>query len=136
MQENPEKGVTFEKVITGVAKTIASPMIGKSGYHYIYVSTNLHNSSTPEQYQRAKKEAEDYLLSQVFKTSIVRPSMMYGRGKDGTTERGAQAILAKINPNSPSWCNRPIAVENVARTIGTIVADNTKQMIFKNGDIL
>ncbi|MFZ2531498.1 MAG: hypothetical protein WAX01_03900 [Streptococcus suis] len=135
MQENPEKGVTFEKVITGAAKTIASPMNGESGYHYIYVSTNLHNSSTPEQYRRAKKEAEDYLLSQVFKTSIVRPSMMYGRGKDGTTER-AQAILAKINPNSPSWCNRPIAVENVARTIGTIVADNTKQMIFENGDIL
>ncbi|MCQ8267334.1 NAD(P)H-binding protein [Streptococcus suis] len=135
VQENPQKGLTFEKVITGAAKAIASPMIGKSGYHYIYVSTNLQNNSTPEQYRKAKKEAEDYLLRQVFKTSIVRPSMMYGKGKVGTTEK-AQAILSKISPNSPSWLNRPIAVENVARTIATIVAGNTKQMIFENGDML
>lgn len=135
VQANPEKGLTFEKVITGAAKAIASPIVGKQDYHYIFISTNLQNNSTPEHYRKAKKEAEDYLLRQVFKTSIVRPSMMYGKGKVGTTEK-AQAILSKISPNSPSWLNRPIAVENVARTIATIVAGNTKQMIFENGDML
>ncbi|HEM3561789.1 TPA: NAD(P)H-binding protein [Streptococcus suis] len=135
VQENPEKGLTFETVITDAAKAIASPMVGKPDYHYIFISTNLQNKSTPEHYRRAKRKAEDYLQRQVFKTSIVRPSMMYGKGKDGTIEK-AQAILSKISPNSPSWFNQPIAVENVARTIATIVAGKTKQMIFENGDML
>lgn len=135
VQENPEKGLTFEKVITGAAKAIASPMVDKPDYHYIYVSTDLHGTATSDGYRKAKKAAEEYLLKQAFKTSIVRPSMMYGHGKEGTTER-AQAILAKLSPTSPTWRSQPIAVEKVAQTIVTIVSGATNQIVFENGDML
>ncbi|HFR3343527.1 NAD(P)H-binding protein [Streptococcus sp. P25B114] len=134
VKEEPEKGLTYDKVILGAAKVIADVMADKSDHHYIYVSTHLEGLATPEGYRKAKKEAEDYLLAQSFKTSIVRPSMMYGPGKAGTNER-AQAILEKMDPASPAWAGRPIAVEKVAQTIANIVNGKTDQTIFENDDM-
>lgn len=135
IREDPEKGLTYQHVIVDAAQVIAkTTQAAQPQAQMIFVSSNLDATSTPEGYRKAKAEAESLIKSYLEDVVIIRPTMMYGPGRQGTTER-AMAIRDKMDPNSPAWDNRPIPVAKVAQTISDVVTKGKAQAVYEVKDM-
>ena len=130
VRDDLEKGLTYQHVIFEAAKTIADAMEDLKDETFIYVSTNLNTNHTPEKYRQTKKETEDYLLNKAFSTVILRPVFMYGVSRPEKVAL-AEKILANLDQDSPAWEGRPILVDDVAKTIRTIILDGPEQQIYE-----
>lgn len=130
VREDLEKGLTYQHVIFEAAKTIADAMEDLKDKTFIYVSTNLNTNHTPEKYRQTKKETEDYLLNKAFSTVILRPGFMYGASSPEKVAL-AEKILGNLDQDSPAWEGRPILVDDVAKTIRTIILDGPEQQIYE-----
>lgn len=130
VREDLEKGLTYQHVIFEAAKTIADAMEDLKDETFIYVSTNLNTNHTPEKYRQTKKETEDYLLNKAFSTVILRPGFMYGASSPEKVAL-AEKILGNLDQDSPAWEGRPILVDDVAKTIRTIILDGPEQQIYE-----
>lgn len=130
VREDREKGLTYQHVIFEAAKTIADAMEDSKGKTFIYVSTNLNTDHTPEKYRQTKKETEDYLLNKAFSTVILRPGFMYGASRPEKVAL-AEKILGNLDQDSPAWAGRPILVDDVAKTIRTIILDEPERQIYE-----
>lgn len=130
VREDLEKGLTYQHVIFEAAKTIADAMEDLKDETFIYVSTNLNTDHTPEKYRQTKKETEDYLLNKAFSTVILRPGFMYGASSPEKVAL-AEKILGNLDQDSPAWEGRPILVDDVAKTIRTIILDGPEQQIYE-----
>lgn len=69
---------------------------------------------------RVLVEAEQWLLSQPFETVILRPSGIYGPGRDQLLTRIRQG-LAAVPRDAPHWSNR-IHIEDAARAVIHLMA--------------
>ncbi|MBJ8349974.1 SDR family oxidoreductase [Streptococcus zalophi] len=128
--EDPEKGITFDRVIYQSAKAIADEVAKSDVSRFIYVSVDLSNENNPKDYLKAKRESENYLTQQSFETTIFRPGLMYGPLKPSTVKL-AEKILKKLDKNSPSWSSRPLSVETVAKAIALVVSEGSKHSIYE-----
>ncbi|MBJ8326179.1 NAD(P)H-binding protein [Streptococcus pacificus] len=132
--EDPDKGITFDRVIYQAAKAIADEVAKSNVSRFIYVSVDLSNENNPKGYLKAKREAENYLGGKAFDTTIFRPGLMYGQAKPSTVTL-AEKILKNLDDNSPSWPNRPLSVKTVAKAIAQVVSEGSKKPIYEIDDM-
>ena len=77
LREFPQQGVTFESTqFDGVASTVDAARVNGISRFLLMSANGVKISGTP--YQQTKKRAEDFLIASGLKSTIFRPSVIFG----------------------------------------------------------
>lgn len=124
INEDPEKGLTFEKMHSEATRNVAEAAMGVGVQRFILMSANgVDDPTMPDTgYLRTKGEMEHIIMSRAFDWTIFRPSFIAGTsGRDeaqGFDDQFA-GIVDKF-PVLPSFGGgrfliQPVALKNVAQ---------------------
>lgn len=116
VEEQPETGITYEKMILGSAIVIGNEVKEAAIQKMVYISAGGAAPETPATYMKMKKAAENYLHSLPLDVTILRPGMLYGADKPETLieNEHIQQLLDDPNVYPGLKANRPLSVDVVA----------------------
>lgn len=118
IEEVPEKGITYDKMIYESAKIVAAQAVEAGVKRFVFISAAGGGPDTPAGYMNAKEKTEEHLASLGLSLVILKPGMIYGAESPGTTEE-AQALFQLIekDPHAASELRpkRPLPVVTVAK---------------------
>ena len=113
IEEIPEKGITFKKMILDAAKSVGTAAKTAGIEKFVFISAGAAAPETPESYMECKIAAEEFLKSLEFNLTILKPGLIYGEEKPETiVEQATIANLLddpyigpQIRPNRPLHVN-------------------------------
>jgi uncharacterized protein YbjT (DUF2867 family) len=117
IEENPELGQTFERMIFESARVVALAAKKAGVRRFVYLSAGAGAPETPPAYMENKLKAENFLRSLGLSLTILRPGLIYGSDKPETVQENEQIQYLLTDPHiGPHiWPNRPLPVESVAK---------------------
>ncbi|MCT3651560.1 NAD(P)H-binding protein [Elizabethkingia anophelis] len=118
LEEQPEKGLTYERMIFTTAKIAAITAKANGIDKFVYISASAGAPDTPAGYMQNKIAAEEFLQSAELKLdlTILKPAMLYGNDRPETVEEYEYLKTLLDNPilRDDLYPNRPLPVEAVA----------------------
>lgn len=117
IEEIPEKGITFKKMILDSAKSVGTAVKAAGIKKFVLISAGAAAPETPKAYMECKIEAEEFLKSLDFNLTILKPGLIYGEEKPETIIE--QATIANLlnNPDIGPQIrpNRPLHVNVISK---------------------
>lgn len=127
LHEEPEKGITYERMILEAAKTVGKLAKDHQIDHLVYISGGAAAPGTPAGYMKNKEAAESFLEKLGLKLTILKPAMLYGSDKPETIAENdeIQKMLDDPHIRIHLYPNRPLPVGSVAAVaIQALMNDN------------
>ncbi|MVM37538.1 NAD(P)H-binding protein [Spirosoma sp. HMF3257] len=117
IEEKPEQGLTFERVILESTRVVALAAKQKSIRRFVYLSASAGAPETPQTYMDNKVAAENFLRTLGFSLTILRPGLIYGSDKPETIIENEQIQQLLTDPHIGPHirAHRPLPVESVAK---------------------
>ncbi len=117
IDEKPEQGQTFERMIFESARVVALAAQKAGVRRFVYLSAGAGAPETPPAYMENKLKAENFLRSLGLSLTILRPGLIYGSDKPETVLENEQIqhLLTDLHIGPHIRPNRPLPVESVAK---------------------
>jgi len=117
VRERPERGVTFERV-NGNAAVLAADAAERTGVGtFVFLSAVEKPPLLDPAYLAAKRRAERAVLECSFRGVVLRPGLVYGRGRRVSVPVAALLRAVALVPvlGAKARLARPVPVERLAR---------------------
>jgi uncharacterized protein YbjT (DUF2867 family) len=126
IREKPERDITFERM-NGESTIVAAKAVVAAGVPTFVMMSASDAPPFFKRYIRAKRIAESFLEKQSFRSVIMRPGLVYGSQRKGST---AIALLTRAGSRIPLLGRfirkyRPVHVSELARAVINCVKDMT-----------
>lgn len=117
IEEQPDKGITYEKHIFQAAKVVADATRAHGIHTFVYISAGAGAPDTPQGYMLNKVAAENYINELDLSAVIMKPGLIYGIEKPETIEEHKAMAVLMEDPEVAPYIrpNRPLNVETIAR---------------------
>ncbi|MGA7160678.1 MAG: complex I NDUFA9 subunit family protein [Bacteroidota bacterium] len=131
LREFPKKGITFEGVHFLATKLLIDEAQKRGTPRFIQMSALGVRQGTRAKYQETKFRAEEYLKASGLRWTIFRPSLMFGKEKEGFMNfMGVLQDLLGMMPfvvpvlGDGRYRFQPVAVQNVSEGFVKAMADD------------
>lgn len=81
LKEQPKKGLTYQKMILDAAMIVGNASKNTAIERFVFLSANAGSPFIPKKYLENKQLAENYLKRLPFPLTVVRPGLLYGKGR-------------------------------------------------------
>lgn len=117
IEEIPEKGITFRKMILESAKIVGMAAKEAGIKKFVFISAGAAVPETPTGYMEFKIAAEEFLKTLDFDLTILKPGLIYGEERPETLFEQATIVNLLDNPDIGPQIrpNRPLHVNVVSR---------------------
>lgn len=126
IREFPRQGVTMDRLHVQATQAVLSAMRAVGVERIVYVSALRARPDAPSRYHRSKWAAECAVREQAPAWSILRPSIIVGRGGPGPNFVRQLADLIQKSPVVPVvgdglYLLQPVHIQDVARAVAACV---------------
>ncbi len=126
LRENPDKGVTFDRMHYQATRNMLAACLQAEVRRFVYVSANGAERGLPIPYFVSKTKAEVAVQASRLETVILRPSVIYGGGKDKMSFLKQLEDVFSWAPAVPYFTGEgfglaPVSAHEVALAIGAVL---------------
>lgn len=131
LRENPEKGITFEKVHYDIAKSLIESSNTVGVKKFVHMSALGADINSKSRYLKTKAMAEEYLIRSGLDYAIFRPSIIMGREQKLFDDLKRYSGIAPFFLAPVDAKVQPVHVLDVAECFEKIVKDDIKNETFE-----
>ncbi len=124
IREHPGRGITFERLHVEATRNVLAAAAAAGARRYVHMSALGTRADARARYHRTKWAAEQAVRESGLAWTIVRPSIIYGRGDGFVTMLARLVRWLPVVPVIGSGTSRlqPVPVEQVAEAFARAIA--------------